>query len=230
MANITLGDRLAACASLVRRGAFLCDVGTDHAYLPIYLCESGVISRAVASDINEGPILRAKENIAAHRLADRIDTELAGGLHSLEERGFSDIVIAGMGGLMIRDIISEAPFLRDEKISLVLQPMKNEDELRLWLAENGFFIADERLALDSGKIYQIMRAVWDGKKRTFTPTELLLGKGNIEAREENRELFLRLCEKYLDMYGKKVRGLKPDTAEYAQAKRVYDEITALSKI
>ena len=153
MANITLGERLAACASLVRRDAFLCDVGTDHAYLPIYLCESGVISRAVASDINEGPILRAKENIAAHRLTDRIDTELAGGLHSLEERGFSDIVIAGMGGLMIRDIISEAPFLRDEKISLVLQPMKNEDELRFWLSENGFFIADERLALDSGKIY-----------------------------------------------------------------------------
>lgn len=157
MANITLGDRLAACASLVRRGAFLCDVGTDHAYLPIYLCESGVISRAVASDINEGPILRAKENIAAHRLADKIDTALTGGLHSLEERGFSDIVIAGMGGLMIRDIISEAPFLRDEKISLVLQPMKNEDELRLWLSENGFLIADERLALDSGKIYQIAR-------------------------------------------------------------------------
>ena len=74
----------------------------------------------------------------------------------------------------------------------MLQPMKNEDELRLWLSENGFLIADERLALDSGKIYQIMRAVWDGKKRTFTPTELLLGKGNIESREENRELFLRL--------------------------------------
>lgn len=230
MSNINLGERLAACAALVRQGAFLCDVGTDHAYLPIYLCERGIISRAVASDIKEGPLLRAKANIAAHRLTDKIETVLTAGLCSMEERGFSDIVIAGMGGLMIRDIIKAAPFLRSERISLVLQPMKNEDELRLWLSENGFCIEEELLALDTGKIYQIMRVVWDGEARSFTPTELLLGKGNIEARAERGELFIRLCEKQLEAYGKKVNGMKPDAKGYAQARRIYDEITALSKI
>ena len=230
MTKISLGERLSTCASLVRQSAFLCDVGTDHAYLPIYLCEAGTVSSAVASDIKKGPLLRAQENIAAHRLSDRIDTVLTSGLCGLESRGFTDIVIAGMGGLMIRDIIKEASFLRDPRIALVLQPMKNEDELRLWLAQNGFAITDERLAFDTGKIYQIIRAVFDGRERTVGETELLLGAKNIEERAENRELFLLLCEKYLDMYGKKVHGMKPDTEEYAHAKRIYDEITALAKI
>lgn len=227
--NIKPGTRLYACASLVQNGAVLCDVGTDHAYLPIYLCKKGIAVRAVASDIKEGPLARAGEHIKMHGLSDKISTRLTPGLSGMESEGFTDIVIAGMGGFMIRDIIAAAPFVCDSGVALILQPMKNADALRLYLAENGFEITHERLSSDDGKIYQIMRAVYDGKKRGFDTAALLLGEKNIAARAENRALFSMLCDKYLCMYEKKVRGAQAGSAEYESAKRVFDEISALAK-
>lgn len=226
--NIKPGTRLYACASLVSDGAVLCDVGTDHAYLPIYLCKKGTVSRAVASDIKEGPLARAKEHIALCGLSDAISARLTPGLCGMEGEGFTDIVIAGMGGLMIRDIIDAAPFVRDASVALILQPMKNADMLRLYLAENGFEITHEQLAFDEGKLYQIMRAVYDGKKRRFDDVSLLLGEKNIAAREQNRGLFSMLCDKYLVMYKKKADGLPKDSEEYAKAKYIFNEISALS--
>ena len=107
MTKTKIDARLLAVASLVSDGAYLADVGTDHAYLPIYLAEQGKISRAVASDIHKGPLESAEKNIREAGFSDRIHTVLTDGLQGLEPYPVTDIVIAGMGGLMIKGILEK---------------------------------------------------------------------------------------------------------------------------
>lgn len=152
--------RLSAAAELVR-GDFIIDVGTDHAILPVYLCLSGKISRAIASDINRGPLERAEKNIAENGLSDMIEPVLTPGLCGLDDRSPTDIVIAGMGGIMIKDIISPSEVAK--RAHLILQPMTHAHILRGYLIENGFDICEERLARADGRVYVIISAQYSGK-------------------------------------------------------------------
>ena len=202
-----LTPRLSAVASLVR-GGFVADVGTDHAFLPIYLIESGKATRALATDIGSGPLARAKENIALHSLNDKIETILTNGLAGLEKYPLDDIVVAGMGGLNIIEILSAADFIRERKTHLILQPMQNVTELRRYLADAGFSVDREKLAIDDGKIYQMMSASFDGKTHSLTPVEELLGAYNIEHKNEQPREFSALCERQLSSLDARINGLK----------------------
>lgn len=174
-----LSPRLLAAADLVRPMATLADVGTDHAYLPIYLCKLGKIRSAIASDINEGPVERAKINIASHSLARKISVKLTDGLSGLREYSPTDIVICGMGGELIISIISAAEWTKDKSIRLILQPMTHADKLRAYLIGAGFSIIEERLAKEE-KVYQIICAEYSGEISEYSPLELIFGKQNIE--------------------------------------------------
>ena len=132
-----LSPRLLAAAELVREGAFIADVGTDHAYLPIYLCLEERIRGGVASDINRGPIERAKENIEKYGLSERISTELTDGLCNIEKYSPEDILVLGMGGELIASIIDAAAWTKNSDIRLCLQPMTHAEHLRKYLYENG---------------------------------------------------------------------------------------------
>ena len=179
----------------MRPGAFVADVGTDHAYLPIYLVEEKIACGAVASDINEGPYLRAKQNVAEHSLADKITTLCVGGLEGIDRFAPTDILICGMGGELISKILDDAPFVRDEKIRLILQPMTHPEILRKYLCDSGFEIIDEKIILDD-RLYQMICAEFCGKTDKYTEIELLLGKINIKNRRD--ELFMlidRLIER-----------------------------------
>ena len=136
--NRLLTPRLLEIASLVSQGAALIDVGTDHAYIPIYLMDKGVLSRGKCTDIHDGPIRRAKENISRYGLTDKIIAEKADGLQGVDVEGYNTIVIAGMGGMLIAEILRNAPFLQGK--TLILQPMTAVRELRMYLLENGFKI------------------------------------------------------------------------------------------
>ena len=112
-----ISKRLSAAADFVRAGACVADVGTDHAYLPIYLAKTGKIRGGVASDINEGPYLCAKKNIAAEGLSHIITAVHTAGLCGIEKYAPTDIMICGMGGELISKILEDAPWVKNEKIN-----------------------------------------------------------------------------------------------------------------
>ena len=177
------------------------DVGCDHAKLAIYLVQSRICKSVTASDINEGPVNAARENIGRRTmmgtpLSEYIDIVLTDGLAGLENVGANRIFILGMGGEVISGILDRADFVRNEenkgKIKFVLQPMTSEDKLRAYLCENGYNILDEVMVEDKGRVYAVMSVCYDGIERQYSPAELLLGKKNIE---NGGELFLRQLER-----------------------------------
>ena len=118
-----LGNRLALCASMVREGTKLADIGTDHAYLPIWLARKGRISSAIAADVKPLPLRSAEQNIRRYHVEEQITTRLSDGLRALSPDEADDIVLAGMGGELIIRLIGEAPWLKAGDKRLILQPM-----------------------------------------------------------------------------------------------------------
>ena len=175
MTKIRPDSRLLSASAYVRQGGFLADIGTDHAYLPVYLCQEGIISRALACDIAEGPCLRAQKTIKSAGLTEQITVVQTDGLQGLEDKGISDITICGMGGELIASILEKAPFIRDKNIRLILLPMTKVAALRLFLSQNGFLIEGETLSSVSGKIYTCICASFEGTPYTLSPFALEFG-------------------------------------------------------
>lgn len=219
-----LSKRLMSAVGFVR-GGFLADVGTDHAYLPVYLYKLGKIRGAVAADINEGPLDRAKVNIAAYDAADGIQTVLSDGLQKLEGYCPDDIVIFGMGGELIVRIIDDAKWVKNPKIRLILQPMTKQAEVRSYLIENGFFIVDEVMTEDGDKIYQTICAEYAPERVTaYSPVELYLGRHNIA---RGGELFARLLAHRIEVFTVAAEGRRRAGRPDAEIEALVDQLTAL---
>ncbi len=191
MHTITKPDaRLCTAIPYLKKGGRVADVGTDHAYLPIYLVSEGIASAALASDINKGPIDSARANIAQAGLSHAISTLHTDGLHGVEAFSPDDVIIFGMGGELIATILSEAPFVKNKEIGLVLQPMSRASALRGWLCANGFEILGESLSFVD-KYYQTIYARYCGCVQSYTSLELLVGRLNIRNRPPLFEEFIR---------------------------------------
>lgn len=189
MSDFKISKRLCTAASFVRDGAVVADIGTDHAYLPIYLVLNGKASKAYASDINVGPIQKARENIQKYGLENCIETAVASGLDGIEKFAPSDIVICGMGGELIVKILENSPYIRNENVRLILQPMTHVEEVREYLL-NGFSTIDENVVFEDEKIYQILCLQYDGDFHRNTRLELELGKINIQNKSEEFKILL----------------------------------------
>ena len=152
-----ISKRLELVASFVPQGAILLDVGSDHAYLPIELIERGQIESALAGEVVEGPYQSAVKNVEAHGLKEKIQVRLANGLAAFEEADqVSVITIAGMGGRLITRILEEGLDKLANVERLILQPNNREDDLRIWLQDNGFQIVAESILEEAGKFYEIL--------------------------------------------------------------------------
>lgn len=203
-----LSRRLRAAFELVREGRTLVDIGTDHAYLPIALVRSGKTPFAYASDIGKGPLARAEENIKGAGLEGKIKTVLTDGAEHFDSLA-DELVIAGMGGELIFDIISRADFLKDRDIHLVLQPMTKIPTLRHSLYENGFFIEREALVYEDDRVYTVMSVFYDGKKRALTELEAIVG----DEKNTDKALLLKVLDGALYDLENKIKGKRDATDE-----------------
>lgn len=157
-----LNGRLMMIADKIPQCRTLADVGTDHAYIPIYAVKNGICDKALAVDLKTGPLRMAYANIKRFGLEDNIETRLGNGLEPILYSECDVIVIAGMGGPLIKDILSTSVEKSQKAKLLLLQPNNAADALRKWLYESGFDIVEEMLALDAGKLYCLISAKWTG--------------------------------------------------------------------
>jgi len=178
---MNIGDRLEAIGKLVPQGCVLADIGTDHAYLPVWLLEQGKIASAIAGDIAEGPCLAAKNTVSMHGMKGKVEVRLGSGLKVLQAGEADCIAIAGMGASTMIEILEADMPLAVEAKRLVLQPMAGAASLRKWLIQNGWCIVAEDLVADGRHLYEIM-AVERGESETFSDAVLEIGPSLIEAK------------------------------------------------
>ena len=156
---IRLSNRLSALASLVSKGHRLADIGTDHGYIPIYLCQTGIIPSAIAMDIGKGPLQQATAHIKQQGLSSRIRTRLSDGLTALQPGEADTILIAGMGGGLVMKILSQGTHALTGREELILQPQSEIAQVRAYLRTHGFRILEEDMILEDGKYYPMMKVV-----------------------------------------------------------------------
>lgn len=170
---MNLTPRLLKIASLVPHNSVLADVGTDHAYVPVYCILNGICKRAFAMDINEGPLNNAEETVNHYGVSDKVELRLSDGLDKLGADEADTVVIAGMGGLLIKSILEKANLKCGT--TLILQPMLAQRELREYLYSNDIEITDEYLAKEDNKIYNIFVAKV-GSKYQCSSDDVLVGR------------------------------------------------------
>ena len=151
-----ISKRLTAVAEFVKYRT-IADIGTDHGYIPCFLALNKKIDSAFACDVNEGPLEKAKENIALNGLENVIKPRLGSGLSALGDDTAETIVIAGMGGLLICNILNDEKEKLKNIKQLVLQPQRDTDSVRKLLHSLGFVIEDEEMLIDNGKYYTIIK-------------------------------------------------------------------------
>ena len=151
--------RMLAIANLVDNSKVLADVGCDHAYISINLLENGKAEKIIASDLREGPLNIAKDNIKLEGFEERIETRLCAGLCGYEAGEVDTILISGMGGMLVKEILSESIDVVRRADTLILEPQSDLRVVRAYLKDIGFEIIDEDMLNEGGKYYQIMKAV-----------------------------------------------------------------------
>lgn len=219
--ELILTPRLETVAQLVPPGARFADIGTDHAYLPVKLLLDGVIGSAIAADLREGPLSRARETARQYRVEDKVSFRLCDGLSGIECGEADAIAIAGMGGETIAAILAAAPWTKEHK-TLLLQPMTSFHDLRGWLQRSGYEICREHIAREGNRLYSVME-VRGGEMPSLTPAELWAGKQSDDP----------LRPAYLDLMTAKafrvLNGLNAaQTRDEAQVARMEDVLSGLT--
>ncbi len=155
---VELSKRLEMIASFVRAGSRIADIGTDHGFLPIYLVQRGVIDHAVAMDIRKGPLARAEEHIRETDLCEEIETRLSDGLEKLKAGEADTVIIAGMGGPLVLEILSRGREVVPSIERFVLSPQSDWNGFRKGLREMGFVQCREEMVYEDRKYYLITEA------------------------------------------------------------------------
>ncbi len=221
--KLQLKSRLNMAAKTVRVGSRLADIGTDHAYLPASLILDGTIPCAIAADLRKGPLENAEATVKSYGIADKVQLRLSDGLNAVCPDEADDIVIAGMGGILIAEILQNAPWVKDEKIQLILQPQSHDEVLREWLWDNGFEITKEDSCFEDGKVYICMASVFKNRVTAHTEAEALLGGFYKKADDAS----VAFCEKKLRRVNVRLQALKsaePDNPEILRLQKILNEV------
>ena len=215
-----LDSRLMAIANLVRKDRVFADIGTDHAYLPVYLVENGIISKAIAADLRVGPLENAKDAVVSYGFTEQIQLRLSDGLDNFKENEVEEIAVAGMGGLLISQFIERTGWLKNENIHLILQPMTHVEELRKTLFDNGFIIDKEVVAEDGDKLYIILSAYYYADETAYTDFDLIVGK----LPHNDDELSKKYLAKIYDKHNKKLIALQKADKDCSELEKLVGEL------
>jgi tRNA (adenine22-N1)-methyltransferase len=171
---MVLGNRLLIVASMIPEGKKVVDVGTDHAYLPIFLIKKGTSPRVIATEIMPGPFSKALVNIKREGLEQHIELRFGSGLKPISLGDAHVAVISGMGGETIIDILKGSKMICDSLDLIILQPMKSQSKLRKYLFLTGYKIVDEAVARETDRFYEVIATV-KGRQGSFDTTDLEVG-------------------------------------------------------
>ena len=172
---MSVDNRLQRIAGMIRRGDRVADIGTDHAYLPVFLIKEGIAEKAFACDVSDGPIENARKTVERSGV-DGITLRKGDGLLAVCPEEIDTAVIAGMGGDLIARIISDAEWIKNSRYELILQPMTAVEDLREYLCKNGFEILKEQAVSAHGRTYTAMKVVFTGKITECDPVFYFVGR------------------------------------------------------
>ena len=228
---MVLSRRLEVIASMISPCPSVTDIGTDHGYLPIWLVEHGVCDHAVASDVRKGPLETAEKNCLEHGIGkDRIELVLSDGLKDItpgEDSAKETLVIAGMGGETIVDILSGEKVKAHSYGAYVFSPHTKQEELRRYLGRDGYRITGERYITDSGKLYVVISAV-NGEDACVTDADYLFGPFIDEAIKDG-EIYDLLRSRYEGLERMLSKGGLPESRAFEIRKELgaYKEVLKL---
>lgn len=193
-----ISNRLRIIAELVRYPR-MADIGTDHGYVPIWLFQQGRLEKGIACDIHKGPLERANENILQAGASRAIETRRGDGLSPLFKGEVDSIVIAGMGGMLIVEILRQGRCVVSQLQEMVLSPHLDVPEVRKYITQIGFLITEEHMLKEDGKYYTVMRAV-PGCQRYALEVEYAYGKLLLERKDP-------ILKEYLKKEMERLQGL-----------------------
>ena len=220
-----LVGRLAALAACVPQGARLADIGTDHAYLPIELVEKEVVVSAVAGDVHNGPYKAAKEHVEGLSLEGKISVRLGNGLAVLSPLEVDTVVIAGMGGQTIIEILMNHCEIVNSLRRLILQPMVGAAAVRRWLYENSWYVLEEKLVKEEGRLYEIIVAE-QGNSPPYEPVMYEIGQ---KLWEEKSPLLLLHIDQLISQTKRVVREMAR-SGNAQRSPKYYDYVTRLKQL
>lgn len=186
--SFSISKRLESVASFLPTGTYFADIGSDHAYLPCYVCINDATARAIAGEVNRGPYNSAVNTVKAHELSNRVDVRLGDGLSVINDDPITEVVIAGMGGSLIKDILENGKHHLYNVRRVIAQPNITSHVVRKWFLENQFYIVDEDIMEENNHIYEIIvaenRKGIDQNKQTLTAQQLLFGPFLLEKKSD----------------------------------------------
>ena len=203
-----LSIRLKAIVNMIEECDSVIDVGTDHGYVPIYLVKNGVIKSAIASDINRGPVDKARKNIIQSNVQEQISCRMGSGLSTVNKGETEIAIIAGMGGNLIRDILEADLEVVKQFKYMILQPVQNAEVLREYLYITGYDILDEEICKDDGKFYEIIKVKYNTKPVTLDDIYYEISKILLDKKNTVMQSFI---EYKLQKYSKVYDSLNADT-------------------
>lgn len=222
-----LTKRLQLVASYFSSFSSMADIGTDHAFLPVYLAHKGGYQKIIATDLNIKPLERAREEVVAHNLTSLIELRRGSGLQCLQVGEVQAAAIAGMGGETIRDILQDSLPVAASMDLLVLQPMSKSYILREWLQYNSFSFYDEELVEEDHHLFEIIVVQYGQKTKEYSNLQLEIGPLLLE---KKHPLLLQQLEKLLYRYQQVFQHLAQQDKHCLQRQEVSQKIEELKGI
>ena len=218
-----LSKRLKRIAEHVDKCESVADIGTDHGYIPIYLVKEGICKKAIASDINKGPIEKAKVNVAFEGVSDKVKCLLGPGLNPLKVGEVNGVILAGMGGNLTRDILLADMDKVKKYDFIILQPAQNPEVLREFLYKNDYEIIDEDLIKDEGRFYELFKVKYNENSEKLVFEDELEYEVSPLLREKNHPLFKEFIEEKINKCETILSFIKEDTEAAKKRKSDLEE-------